>query len=257
MNIRNALISMVMSLAMIAIASAQDEGQDQAQAEPMPAQLNTKAKQFSYVVGMDVGKSLKKLDADVELDTVIQAIRDTVNGSEQLLSEQQANSIKQAYFKEKQQEAAVKAEEQAAANREKGQAFLAENAKKDGVKTTESGLQYKAIEEGSGPKPDANDRVTVHYTGTLIDGTKFDSSRDRGQPATFQLNQVIPGWTEGLQLMSQGAHYKFFIPADLAYGDRGAGDVIQPGSTLIFDVELLNVEKVDAVSGDDSDSDTK
>lgn len=232
--LRNVLISLLLSAGLATAAYAQDD-------DAMPEQLDTENKQFSYVVGMDVGKSLKNLGTDLDLDTVIMAIRDVTQGEEPLLSETQANELKQAFFQKRQQEAAEQAQEQAAENKEKGQAFLAENANKEGVQITESGLQYEVIEEGSGASPSADDRVTVHYTGTLIDGTVFDSSRERGQPATFALNQVIPGWTEGLQLMKEGAHYKFYIPSDLAYGERGAGNVIEPGSTLIFDVELMEV----------------
>lgn len=228
------LISLLLSMGLAAAVQAQDD-------ESMPEELDTEAKQFSYVVGMDVGSSLKDLDADLDLDTVIMAIRHVMAGEEVLLDESQANELKQAFFQKRQQQAAEQAQKQAVANREQGEEFLAENAQKEGVQTTESGLQYEVIEEGSGPSPEASDRVTVHYTGTLIDGTVFDSSRERGEPATFALNQVIPGWTEGLQLMNEGGHYKFYIPSDLAYGERGAGDVIEPGSTLIFDVELLEV----------------
>jgi len=124
-----------------------------------------------------------------------------------------------------------------------GHKFLTENAKNDSVKQTESGLQYLVIKEGNGAKPGPTDVVTVHYTGTLIDGTVFDSSVERGEPATFPLDQVIPGWTEGLQLMSEGSKYRLFIPSELAYGEKGAGDQILPNSTLIFDVELIKVEK--------------
>lgn len=124
-----------------------------------------------------------------------------------------------------------------------GREFLEENAKKDSVKVTESGLQYMVLKEGKGAKPGATDTVTVHYTGTLIDGKVFDSSVERGEPATFPLNRVIPGWTEGLQLMSEGSKYRLFIPSELAYGERGAGDDILPNSTLIFDVELIKVTK--------------
>lgn len=231
---RKILISLFLSMGVALGAQAQDD-------DSMPAELDTEAKRFSYVVGMDVGNSLKDLGADLDVDTVIKAIRDVMEGEDLLLNEAQANELKQAFFQKRQQEAAEQAQQQAAANREQGEAFLAENARKDGVETTESGLQYEVIEEGSGESPAASDRVTVHYTGTLIDGTVFDSSRERGQPATFALNQVIPGWTEGLQLMNEGAHYKFYIPSELAYGERGAGDVIEPGSTLIFDVELIEV----------------
>lgn len=238
------LISLLLSMGLAASVQAQDD-------ESMPEELDTEAKQFSYVVGMDVGNSLKDLDADLDLETVIMAMRDVMSGDEVLLNESQANELKQAFFQKRQQQAAEQAKKQAAANRERGEKFLAENAQKEGVETTESGLQYEIIEEGSGPSPDASDRVTVHYTGTLIDGTVFDSSRERGEPASFALNQVIPGWTEGLQLMKEGGHYKFYIPSELAYGERGAGDVIEPGSTLIFDVELMEV--ADSKDGDSAE----
>jgi FKBP-type peptidyl-prolyl cis-trans isomerase len=233
------LISLLLSLGLAASVQAQDD-------ESMPEELDTEAKQFSYVVGMDVGNSLKDLDADLDLETVIMAMRDVMSGDEVLLSESQANELKQAFFQKRQQQAAEQAKKQAAANRERGEKFLADNAQKEGVETTDSGLQYEVVEEGSGQSPEASDRVTVHYTGTLIDGTVFDSSRERGEPASFALNQVIPGWTEGLQLMKEGGHYKFYIPSELAYGERGAGDVIEPGSTLIFDVELLEVADSEA-----------
>lgn len=250
MKFRNFLIFLALAGGICAAAQAQDSNE-----ESMPAELDTETKQFSYVVGMDVGKSLKNLGAEIDLDVVVRAIRDVVEGGDVLLSEPQANEIKQAFFQKRQQQAAEEAQAKAEENRAKGQEFLAENAQREGVETTASGLQYEVVEEGEGPKPDANDRVTVHYTGTLIDGTVFDSSRERGQPATFALNQVIPGWTEGLQLMSEGARYKFYIPADLAYGDRGAGNVIEPGSTLIFDVELQDVEKADQQSEPVSEED--
>ncbi|MEX0916425.1 MAG: FKBP-type peptidyl-prolyl cis-trans isomerase, partial [Wenzhouxiangellaceae bacterium] len=131
--------------------------------------------------------------------------------------------------------------EEARINREEGEAFLAANADKAGITVTESGLQYRVIEEGEGASPDADDRVTVHYRGKLISGVEFDSSYSRGEPATFGLNQVIPGWTEGLQLMQKGAKYEFFVPSDLAYGEQGRPGPIGPNSTLIFEVELLEV----------------
>lgn len=241
MNIRN--IFMAVAVVLPFAAQAQE-------GEAMPEELDTETRQFSYVVGMDVGESLRNLDTEMDLDTVLRAIRDVVEGNEVLLSVEQAEQIKQAFFQKRQQEAAEEAQAKAQENRAKGETFLAENAKRDGVETTESGLQYEVIEEGGGATPDADDRVTVHYTGTLIDGTVFDSSRERGEPATFALNQVIPGWTEGLQHMSEGARYKFYIPSELAYGDRGAGNVIEPGSTLIFDVEL---QKVEPQGGDAAD----
>jgi len=137
----------------------------------------------------------------------------------------------------------ARAESPAEKNMKQGTAFLAANAKKPGVKTTPSGLQYLVLKQGTGNKPAATDEVTVHYLGTLIDGTEFDSSYKRGEPARFPLNRVIPGWTEGVQLMKEGAKYKFFIPSGLAYGPRGAGGIISPNATLIFEVELLSVQK--------------
>ena len=141
------------------------------------------------------------------------------------------------------EEVAVDYGQQIKDNKTIGREFLEENAKNDSVTVTQSGLQYMVLKEGTGAKPGPTDEVTVHYTGRLLDGTVFDSSEDRGEPATFPLNKVIPGWTEGLQLMSEGSKYRLFIPSDLAYGSKGAGDQILPNSTLIFDVELIKVEK--------------
>ncbi|HET7315221.1 FKBP-type peptidyl-prolyl cis-trans isomerase, partial [Salinisphaera sp.] len=143
-------------------------------------------------------------------------------------------------------------QKKAASNLEAGQKFLAQNKKKDGVKTLDDGLQYKVIHKGDGPQPDANDSVTVHYTGKLIDGTVFDSSKKRGKPVTFPVNAVIPGWTEALQLMHAGGEYKLFIPPDLAYGERGAGSQIGPNETLIFDVKLISVDKNQGPGNGDS-----
>jgi FKBP-type peptidyl-prolyl cis-trans isomerase FklB len=142
-----------------------------------------------------------------------------------------------------QKEVMAKQAEVAKKNKAEGEAFLAENKKKEGVKTTASGLQYKVIKPGKGKKPKSSDTVTVNYRGTLIDGTEFDSSYKRGQPATFQVSGVIPGWTEGLQLMEEGAKWQLFIPSNLAYGERGAGGVIGPNATLIFEVELLSIQE--------------
>ena len=178
----------------------------------------------------------------LNIDDFAQAIKDVMTGGELKMKEAEAQQMVQQFFAE--QEAL-----QQAANAEKGKAakaegeqFLAENAKKEGVKTTASGLQYQVLRDGNGKQPKATDQVECHYEGTLIDGTKFDSSYDRGQTATFPLNQVIAGWTEGLQLMHEGAKYRFFIPYQLAYGERGAGASIPPYAALIFDVELVAVK---------------
>ena len=199
--------------------------------------------QLSYALGLGIGHQLLQMNAEgLNIDDFAQAIKDVVTGGELKMKEAEAQQMVQQFFAE--QEAL-----QQAANAEKGKAakaegeqFLAENAKKEGVKTTASGLQYQVLRDGNGKQPKATDQVECHYEGTLIDGTKFDSSYDRGQTATFPLNQVIAGWTEGLQLMHEGAKYRFFIPYQLAYGERGAGASIPPYAALIFDVELVAVK---------------
>lgn len=199
--------------------------------------------QLSYALGLGIGHQLLQMNAEgLNIDDFAQAIKDVMTGGELKMKEAEAQQMVQQFFAE--QEAL-----QQAANAEKGKAakaegeqFLAENAKKEGVKTTASGLQYQVLRNGNGKQPKATDQVECHYEGTLIDGTKFDSSYDRGQTATFPLNQVIAGWTEGLQLMHEGAKYRFFIPYQLAYGERGAGASIPPYAALIFDVELVAVK---------------
>ncbi|WP_315254956.1 FKBP-type peptidyl-prolyl cis-trans isomerase [Segatella oulorum] len=199
--------------------------------------------QLSYALGLGIGHQLLQMNAEgLNIDDFAQAIKDVMTGGELKMKEAEAQQMVQQFFAE--QEAL-----QQAANAEKGKAakaegeqFLAENAKKEGVKTTASGLQYQVLRDGNGKQPKATDQVECHYEGTLIDGTKFDSSYDRGQTATFPLNQVITGWTEGLQLMHEGAKYRFFIPYQLAYGERGAGASIPPYAALIFDVELVAVK---------------
>lgn len=165
-----------------------------------------------------------------------------ISNQELKVSEQEAQTLVQNFFEEQEKKAQAAAAEKGKAAKEEGEKFLAENSKKDGIITLPSGLQYQVIREGNGKKPKATDQVECHYEGTLIDGTKFDSSYDRGQTATFPLNQVIAGWTEGLQLMQEGAKYRFFIPYTLGYGEHGAGASIPPFAALIFDVELVAVK---------------
>lgn len=189
----------------------------------------------SYALGMSIGHQLQQMNAtDLNIDDFAQAITDVFNGDAKL-SDTEAQAAVQDFFSRK-------AEEQAKAAKAEGENFLAENAKKEGVKTLPSGLQYKVLREGDGRKPSATDKVECHYEGTLINGEVFDSSYRRGETATFGLNQVIKGWTEGLQLMQEGAKYRFFIPYDLAYGERGAGQSIPPYAALVFDVELIKVK---------------
>lgn len=198
---------------------------------------------LSYALGIGIGSQLAGMGAkELNIDDFAQAIKDVISGSELKVDNAEAQTLVQNFFQEqeaKQQAAAAEAGKVAKAA---GEAFLAENGKKEGVVTLPSGLQYQVLKEGNGKKPSATDQVVCHYEGTLIDGTVFDSSYKRNQPATFGLNQVIPGWTEGVQLMQEGAKYRFFIPYNLAYGERGAGAQIPPFATLVFDVELIEVK---------------
>ena len=198
---------------------------------------------LSYALGVGIGSQLAGMGAkELNIDDFAQAIKDVISGSQLKVDNVEAQTLVQNFFQEleaKQQAAAAEAGKAAKAE---GEAFLAENGKKEGIVTLPSGLQYQVLKEGNGKKPSATDQVVCHYEGTLIDGTVFDSSYQRNQPATFGLNQVIPGWTEGVQLMQEGAKYRFFIPYKLAYGERGAGAQIPPFATLVFDVELIEVK---------------
>ena len=190
---------------------------------------------FSYAIGLGIGQNLLSMGAQgINVEDFAQAIADVLNRNELAMSHNEAREIVNKYFMELE-------EKMNAENIEKGKAFLAENAKKEGVVTLPSGLQYEVITEGNGKKPSATDRVKCHYEGTLIDGTLFDSSIKRGQPAVFGVNQVIKGWVEALQLMSEGSKWRLFIPSELGYGAQQAGEMIPPHSTLIFEVELIEV----------------
>ena len=196
----------------------------------------------SYALGLGIGRQLNEMGANgLNIDDFSQAIKDVLTGREPQIGDREAQTIVQEFFQK--QEAKQQAANAARGKemREKGEAYLAENAKKEGVKTLASGLQYQVLREGNGNRPKATDKVKCHYEGMLVDGTVFDSSLQRGEPATFPLNQVIAGWTEGLQLMQEGAKYRFFIPYHLGYGERGAGNAIPPYAALIFEVELSEV----------------
>jgi len=198
---------------------------------------------LSYALGIGIGSQLAGMGAkELNIDDFAQAIKDVISGSELKVDNAEAQTLVQNFFQEQEAKQQAAAAEAGKAAKAAGEAFLAENGKKDGVVTLPSGLQYQVLKEGDGKKPSATDQVVCHYEGTLIDGTVFDSSYQRNQPATFGLNQVIAGWTEGVQLMQEGAKYRFFIPYNLAYGEHGAGAQIPPFATLVFDVELKEVK---------------
>ncbi len=208
------------------------------------APLTTRKQKFSYALGMNIGtgysQGLKKQSVEVDWNLVIQGLKDSVSGTKTRLTEDEAKAVLTEVQNEVRKDQQEKMEQAAAKNKTEGEAFLAANKGKPGVVTLPSGLQYKILTAGTGPKPTASDSVVCNYRGTLINGTEFDSSYKRGQPATFGVGQVIKGWTEALQLMPVGSKWQLFIPSNLAYGERGPGE-IGPNATLIFDVELLSI----------------
>jgi FKBP-type peptidyl-prolyl cis-trans isomerase len=204
-------------------------------------ELNTDEQKLGYIIGMDIGNSLRQQGAEVDLDALVDAIRATFNGEELAMTTEEAGAVRQAFIQKRQEAQQAETAAAGSANLVEGQKFLAENKLQEGVQTTDSGLQYKVMTMGEGAKPAATDTVKVHYRGTLLDGTEFDSSYARNEPISFGLNRVIAGWTEGVQLMPVGSKFMFYIPPELAYGEGGGGP-IPPNSTLIFEVELLEIE---------------
>jgi FKBP-type peptidyl-prolyl cis-trans isomerase len=207
----------------------------------LAAELETEAQQLGYIIGMDIGNSLKQQNTELDLDSLFEAIRATYNDEPLAMTPEEAAAVREEYIAKRRAEAEAGRQAQASANAAEGDKFLLENRSKEGVQVTDSGLQYKVLEMGDGAKPVPTDKVTVHYRGTLLNGEEFDSSYSRNQPMTFQLDQVIAGWTEGLQLMPVGSKFMFYIPPNLAYGPAGGGP-IGPNATLIFEVELLGIE---------------
>ncbi len=213
--------------------------------------LEDDGSKFSYSAGYEIGQRLNDMGGvEVAPDAMMAGLQDALNDAEARLDAEEMNAVKSRVYKAAAEERNKQREAVAAEAGERGAAFLAENKSKEGVQETESGLQYMIVEEGEGNSPDPTDTVVVHYRGTLLDGTEFDSSYKRDQPAKFRLNGVIAGWTEGLQLMKPGGKAKLFIPAELAYGARGAGQMIGPNETLIFEVELLEVEENEQAAQD-------
>ena len=220
------------------------------------ASLKTQKQKVSYSIGMTIARNIKRDGLDVNANLVAAGVRDVLSGKQPRLSQQEMQAAltklqqqMQQQQAEQQKQQAAEQKKAAAANKKKGEQFLAKNKSKEGVKELESGLQYKVLEAGDGKSPKASDVVKTHYKGTLIDGTVFDSSYQRGEPATFPVNRVIQGWTQALQEMKVGGKWKLFIPPELAYGQQGAGQAIGPNETLIFEVELLGIEEQSSQQG--------
>lgn len=218
-----------------------------ATASPSPADssLKTEKDKVSYAIGMQVAMNISRQSLDVDPDVLMKGLKDEMAGKS-LMTDAEAHTTMSQLFAEMRAKQEEKMKQAGEANKKEGEAFLAANKTKEGVVTTPSGLQYKVIKQGTGPKPTTSDTVVCNYRGTLIDGKEFDSSYKRGEPATFPVGGVIKGWTEALQLMPVGSKYELFIPSELAYGERGAGPDIGPNTTLIFEVELLSIQGKDA-----------
>lgn len=229
MNLKKSLLPVLAAAFIVASCNAQNKKTEN-------TKMSSTIDSVSYGLGVAIGNNLKNSGFDsLKVELMSQALSDVFAGKA-TMKQEEADKIIQGYMMEKEK---MKGED----NLKKGQAFLEANKSKDGVKTTASGLQYIVMKEGAGAKPTLNDKVTTHYHGTLIDGTVFDSSVERGQPASFPVSGVIPGWTEALQMMTVGSKYKLFVPANLGYGERGAGGKIGPNSVLIFEVELISIDK--------------
>lgn len=205
--------------------------------------LKTDLEKASYAIGLKYGQGMKRDLGELQIEKILDGFRTGFTGDKALLTDVEVTQVLTAFQQRKRAEMEKVHAEKADANLAKGKAFLAENGKKSGIKTTSSGLQYEVLKSGDGTPPGPNDTVEVHYEGTLIDGSVFDSSRQRGKPIEFGVGGVIAGWTEALQLMKPGAHWKLYIPSELAYGEKGTPGPIGPNETLIFDVELLKVSK--------------
>ena len=205
--------------------------------------FSSNKEKISYIIGRDMAANFKKQGIEVDPEIFLQGFKEALSGAESKLNPEEVQAAMMALQQEMQSRQAAGKGAMAEANKQEGEAFLAQNKTREGVTTLPSGLQYMVLQEGNGASPGPTDKVTTHYHGTLIDGTVFDSSYERGQPATFPVNGVISGWTEALQRMQEGAKWRLFLPANLAYGAQGAGEDIGPNATLIFDVELISVNK--------------
>lgn len=241
MKRKSLLLAGLLSSAVILVGCNQTE-QEQ---EPESAELETLEQKVNYVFGMNLAENLAQGGVTIEPEAFAQALRDKRDGVEPRLSEEETREVMETFQEQEMARREGETEAQATANREEAEAFFSENLEEEGVSETESGLQYKVLEEGDGATPSETDTVVVHYRGRLLDGTEFDSSYERDQPASFAVNSVIAGWTEALQMMPVGSKWELYIPSDLAYGPGGNGP-IPPNAALIFEVELLEVEEDDS-----------
>jgi FKBP-type peptidyl-prolyl cis-trans isomerase FklB len=207
-----------------------------------PLTLKTQKEKISYAIGMNIGTGMHRQSLQIDPNILLRGLKDALAGGKTLMTDEEAKAVMTQLQNEMRKAQQEKMQQAGASNKKEGEAFLDANKSKEGVNVLPSGLQYKILKEGSGPKPTASDTVVCNYRGTLIDGKEFDSSYKRGEPATFPVNGVIKGWTEALQLMPVGSKWQLFLPADLAYGDRGAGADIGPDATLIFEVELMSIQ---------------
>jgi FKBP-type peptidyl-prolyl cis-trans isomerase FklB len=211
-------------------------------AAPAPAAPTTQQQKVSYAIGMNLGRQFKAQSVDINVEMLVQGLRDAMSGGNTAMTDDEARAVMNAFGEELRSKQAANMAQQGEKNAKEGEAFLAANKTKEGVVTLPSGLQYKVLKEGTGPKPALTDTVVCHYRGTLIDGTEFDSSYKRNEPAKFPVNGVIKGWTEALQLMPVGSKWQLWVPSSLAYGERGVGPQIPPNTMLIFEVELISIQ---------------
>ena len=235
---KRALTATAVTLAMMFLAVGCTAGEKKVEI----TELKDQKEKVSYSIGLNIGNDFKTQGVDVDTNILLKGMTDALSGAQPMLTEEQIQETLTQLQKDMVVKQETMAKEAAEKNKTVGAAFLAENGKKEGVTTLPSGLQYKVIEEGAGATPTLESTVTVHYKGTLVDGKEFDSSYSRNEPATFPVGGVIPGWTEAMQLMKEGAKWQIVIPSELAYGERGAGPVIGPNSTLVFEVELIKVQ---------------
>ncbi len=236
------LSTLAIALIGITMAGCNEDKTAKTKTAETPA-LTTQEQKVGYAIGAQIGAQLAMTKDDIDSKALISGLTDAMDGAALKLTDPQMQEAKMAFQKSVQEKAQKEMMKLAETNKAEGEKFLAENKTKEGVVTLPSGLQYKIVQAGTGATPTATDTVVTHYTGTLLNGKVFDSSVQRGEPATFPVNGVIPGWTEALQHMKVGGKWQLFIPADLAYGERGAGQMIAPNSTLIFDIELLEIKK--------------